>query len=191
METSHSEIEPIWLFLGQFNANGVLYMVTGATAAILYGTPRLTNDLDIVLELSRSSAGQLPALFPAAAFYLPPPEVVEIERSRPNRGHFNIIHMQTGYKADRYLAGSDPLHAWGLAHRRSVSLDRGSVSLAPPEYVILRKLEFFAEGGSQKHLQDIQAILRTTQAELDDSFLQHEISQRGLSSAWQAAQKQP
>jgi hypothetical protein len=188
METSPSEIEPFWLFIGPFNEAGMVYMVTGATAAILYGAPRLTNDLDLVLELTRTQASQLPALFPAAAFYLPPPDVVEVERNRPNRGHFNIIHMGTGYKADVYLAGADPLHAWGLAHRRSVSVDRGVVSLAPPEYVILRKLEFYDEGGSDKHLQDIRAILATTRDAIDQSFLDREIAQRGLLNCWQAAQ---
>jgi hypothetical protein len=190
METSHSEIEPFWLFVSPLNSAGMVYMVTGATAAILYGAPRLTNDLDIVLELPRAAATQLPGLFPAAEFYLPPPDVVEVERTRPSRGHFNIIHSLTGYKADVYLAGSDPLHGWGLAHRRAINLERGSISLAPPEYVILRKLEFYAEGGSPKHLEDIRAILRNTSGELDNAFLQHEISRRGLASVWESARQQ-
>lgn len=187
METSPSEIEPLWLFAGSFNSAAICYMITGATAAILYGAPRVTNDLDVVLQLSAQTADRLPTLFPQSDFYLPPREIIEVERRRPNRGHFNIIHMATGYKADVYLAGSDPLHAWGLEHRRPLQLKDGSVSLAPPEYVILRKLEFHQEGGSSKHIQDIRAILQTSGAELDTQFLETELTRRGLRESWDTA----
>ena len=187
METNPSEIEPLWAFVGPFNAAGIPYMITGATATILYGAPRLTNDLDVVLQLSREASRQLPGLFPATEFYLPPPDAVEVERCRPNRGHFNIIQMATGYKADVYLSGSDPLHAWGFEHRRRTLLEGGDVWLAPPEYVILRKLEYYQEGGSAKHLQDIRAILQNTVVELDATFLDRETAQRGLAGAWAAA----
>ena len=163
-------------------------MVTGATAAILYGAPRMTNDLDLVLELSSATARDLPTLFPTTEFYLPPQDVVEIERRRPNRGHFNIIHMRTGYKADVYLTGSDPLHAWGLERRQRIHLGSGDVWLAPPEYVILRKLEFYIEGGSEKHLQDIRSILQTSGSGLDRTFLDSETTQRGLKTAWVTVQ---
>jgi hypothetical protein len=190
METNQSDVEPLWLFINRLEALGVPYMITGATAAILYGAPRMTNDLDLVLQLSQAAADRLPGLFPPAIFYLPPPDVIQVECRRPNRGHFNIIHMPSGYKTDVYLAGADPLHAWGLERRRRVELDHGSACLAPPEYVILRKLEFYTEGGSQKHLEDIRSIIQTTGPALDHSFLQSEIARRGLTDAWLTASSQ-
>jgi hypothetical protein len=36
------------LFLKPLNRLKLDYMVTGATAAIVYGTPRLTNDLGVI-----------------------------------------------------------------------------------------------------------------------------------------------
>jgi hypothetical protein len=183
--------EPLWLFVLPLDSVSIPYMVTGATAAILYGAPRLTNDLDLVLQLSEAMGRRLPSLFPASEFYLPPPEVVEVERIRPNRGHFNIIHMASGYKADAYLSGSDPLHAWGMEHRRQVKLDQRSVWLAPAEYVILRKLEFHQEGGSEKHLQDIRSIWETSGTGVDRGFIDSEISRRGLSESWRLAVSPP
>lgn len=38
-------------FAQRLEAIGSPYMITGATAAILYGQPRVTNDLDVVLSL--------------------------------------------------------------------------------------------------------------------------------------------
>jgi hypothetical protein len=60
--------------------------------------------------------------------------------------------------------------------------------LAPPEYVILHKLEFFREGGSEKHLRDIRGILQNT--DIDRGMLQKEIAARALEDAWRAVEKQ-
>jgi hypothetical protein len=176
---------PGWieLFVERFEALGLPYMVTGSVASMVYGEPRLTLDLDLVVELAVERAAGLLAAFPEAEFYRPPLEVVRVECSRESRGHFNLIHHATGMKADVYLAARDDLHRWGLAHRRRIPLGPGKLSLAPPEYVILRKLEFWREGGSEKHLRDIRAMLATDLA-LDRSFLDAELRRRGLEDAW-------
>ena len=54
------------------------------------------------------------------------------------------------------MFGQDDLHLWAIiGNSQRVQLDDDQVSFAPPEYVIVRKLEFFREGGSEKHLRDI------------------------------------
>lgn len=50
-------------------------------------------------------------MFAAPAFYLPPPEVIILEVAREQRGHFNVIHADTGFKADFYTSGRDELYA--------------------------------------------------------------------------------
>lgn len=176
---------PGWieLFVRRFEALGLPYMVTGSVASMVYGEPRLTLDLDLVVELAVERAADLLDAFPEAEFYRPPLEVVRVECARESRGHFNLIHHATGMKADVYLASRDDLHRWGLAHRRGLPLGPGQLSLAPPEYVILRKLEFWREGGSEKHLRDVRAMLATGLA-LDRTFLDAELRQRGLEDAW-------
>ncbi len=176
---------PGWieLFILRLEALGLPYMVTGSTASMIYGEPRLTLDVDLVVELAAERAAEFLDAFPEAEFYRPPLEVVRVECSREARGHFNLIHHGTGMKADVYVAVSDPLHRWGLARRRRIRFGQGQLSLAPPEYVILRKLEFFREGGSEKHLRDVRAMLAAG-VELDRAFLESEVRQRGLEAAW-------
>src|SRR5439155_21191481 len=57
---------------------------------------------------------------------------------------------------------------------------------APPEYVIIGKLEFFGEGGSEKHLRDIRGMLAMT--EVDRAVLEKEIARRSLEDAWRKCQ---
>jgi hypothetical protein len=177
---------PGWieLFVSRLEALGLPYMVTGSVASMLYGEPRLTVDIDLVMELGVEGAAELLEAFPESDFYRPPLEVLRAECARDARGHFNLIHHESGMKADVYLAAHDELHRWGLAHRRRVPFEGGSLSLAPPEYVILRKLEFWTEGGAEKHLRDIRAMLAAN-VDLDRAFLHKEIQRRGLHAAWQ------
>ncbi|MEO7474430.1 MAG: hypothetical protein ABIY46_03765, partial [Gemmatimonadales bacterium] len=51
--------------LQPLNATRIDYMVTGGLAAIIYGEPRLTNDVDIVLRLEPEAAERLIAAYPA------------------------------------------------------------------------------------------------------------------------------
>ena len=57
--------------------------------------------------------------------------------------------------------------------------------LAPPEYVIVRKLEYYREGGSDKHFRDIRSMLAISGHQLDQSGLAHWITRRGLAIEWE------
>lgn len=174
-------VEP---FVRRFEAIGVPYMVTGSTAGILYGEPRMTNDVDVVVALARSHVEALVAAFPIDEFYCPPDDVIAIEIQRRQRGHFNLIHHATGFKADIYLA-FDELHRWALAHVRTLDLGGLTIRVAPIEYVIVRKLEYYREGGSDKHLRDIRGMLEVSAEAIDRAQLDRLIAERALAPQWQ------
>jgi hypothetical protein len=177
------------MFTQRLNALGAAYMVSGSVAVIIYGEPRLTHDVDLIVVLDREHIARLPEVFPPAEFYCPPTEVIELEAAREQRGHFNIIHHETGFKADVYLHGRDPLHAWGLARARQLGVEGQLFVVAPPEYVILRKLEYYREGGSEKHLRDIRSMLDTSPDAINRTELEKQISARGLQEAWGQVQE--
>jgi len=172
------------LFVARLDEIGVSYLVTGSVAATLYGEPRATHDIDLVVDLSEARCDSLPRVFPAAEFYLPPPEVVRLENEREGRGHFNIIHHASGLKADVYLVGDDALHAWAFRNARHYTVGKLEVRVAPPEYVIVRKLEFYREGGSPKHLRDIRSMLSLSPDLIDMPTLEDWVRRRGLDEAW-------
>ena len=148
------------LILRPLESAGLDYMVAGSVAAMAYGEPRLTNDIDLVLALPPDSLPLLEEAFPADAFYREPTEVLLTELARAQRGHTNIIHHETGFRADIYFRAADPLHQWAWPRRERLEIEDDLAAwFAPPEYVILRKLEYYSEGGSEKHLSDIRAML--------------------------------
>lgn len=76
------------------------------------------------------------------------------------------------------------LHAWALSCARRLQVAGELFIAAPPEYVIVRKLEFYREGGSEKHLRDIRSMLGASAHLLDRAELGRMINERGLELAW-------
>jgi hypothetical protein len=178
--------DPLAPFLEPLERLALPYCITGSVAASVYGEPRLTADIDVVLLLDARNIAALRAAFPDAAYYVPPDETLRLEIARSSRGMFNLIHHSSQFKADVYLAGRDPLHAWALEHRRRISLEGGGAWIAPPEYVILRKLEYLREGGSDKHVRDVRFILAATA--IDRAFVESEVVRLGVHLQWQRCQ---
>ena len=183
------EPDMYFVFLERLNDGGVPYMVTGSVASIAYGEPRLTHDVDLVVELDVDCIEDFVALFPADAFYCPPVAVIRVEVARETRGHFNLIHHASGFKADIYPVGQDPLHHWAMGKRRASEIEEHQVWMAPPEYVILRKLQYYQEGGSDKHLRDIRGVLEISGTAIDRAELEAKVSQLGLETTWRKLTK--
>lgn len=163
-----------------------MWMAVGSIASNAYGEFRTTNDVDLIVIIPPTQAAPFANAFPLADFYCPPPDVIKLEAARPERGHFNLIHHETAFKADIYVAKQDSLQNWAIQHRRELLVANVPVWIAPPEYVIIGKLEFFREGGSEKHLRDIRGMLAAT--DIDRGFLEKEIAERNLMDVWRKCQ---
>ncbi len=158
------------------------YLVVGSLASAAYGEPRMTHDIDVVVDLRPDHVTALCNAFPAPEFY------VSSEAARQaihDRRSFNVIHPTSGNKIDFMIARDD---AWGreqLARRQRILIlpDREGFA-AQPEDVILGKLLYYAEGGSEKHLRDITGMLRVT-PEIDRDDIGKWASRLGVTDVWQ------
>lgn len=173
------------VFLKPLNSLNIPYMITGAAAVIVYGEPRMTHDLDLVISIQQQHIQQIFKNFPDDSFYTPPEEVLRVEIARTQRGHFNIIHFDSGLRADIYLSGTDPLHQWAMKRRNTFIVTGETVWIAPPEYVIIRKLQYFREGRSQKHLNDIRNMLEVSETKINHETLAAFVKDYQLEKEWQ------
>jgi len=173
------------IFTDRLNKLGASYMITGSVASIIYGEPRLTHDIDIVITMPVTLIENFKFLFPANEFYFPPIKVIKNEILRNSRGHCNIIHHQSGFKADIYFSGNNDFQHWALSHVRSIDFEGDKIPIAPIEYVIIKKLEFYREGNAQKHLNDISAMLQNSKDSIDNKLLMDYILVFGLEKEWQ------
>ena len=165
------------------------YLVAGSVGAMHYSEPRLTLDVDIPILITPKEIPSLTALFPEPEFYCPPADLIVSEIARDCRGHFSLIHIPTGLKADFYPGNRDASLAWAWRHKLVEQTPEGPVNIAPPEYIILWKLIFYKEGRSEKHLRDIQRMLET-QSELKNiKELEEFIRDHSLNDIWRGFAK--
>ena len=163
-------------------------MVTGGVASVVYGEPRFTRDIDLVIDLRPRDAPRFANAWSAADFYVPPVEVIQEESARSAHGHFNVIHHHTTMRADIYLPGDDALNAWAAEHRVVRHIDDDEVFIAPIEAVMLSKLRYYQIGRSDRHLRDIHQMLRISGDLLDRPELERWAARLGVVGEWQLAQ---
>ena len=183
--------DPAALFVPLIERAAIPYMISGGVASIVFGEPRLTHDVDLVVSLDYAGADRLMQCFRPGEFYVPPIEAIREEITRPEFGHFNVIHLETMLKADFFPVGDDPLQAWGLERRIREPLGAVEGWLAAPEYVILQKLRYFKSGQSTRHLRDIAWMIRVSRDRIDFTVLDVKVEELGLETEWRQAREVP
>ncbi len=172
-----SIIEVFVSVIEKIESDHIPYMVVGSIAAMVYGEPRMTHDLDLVIDILPQDAKKIEALFPLEEYYCPPIEVLKSEIV--HRGQFNLMHHESGLKVDLMIRKATPHSVAEFKRRRRVPFWQGvDVYLASPEDVILKKLAFYREGGSEKHLKDIRGMMAETT--LDEMYMKHWIAELAL-----------
>lgn len=162
---------------------GLRYLVTGSVVTIFFGEPRFTNDIDIVVDLPLEQIEAFCQAFPSSEFY------VSEEAARgavAGCGQFNIIHPASGLKVDVIIPSDTPFNRSRFARGTRVRPDEDyDASFASVEDVIIKKMEYYREGGSEKHLRDITGVLRISGDRVDGTYIADWASRLGLASIWQ------
>jgi hypothetical protein len=158
------------------------YAVVGSFASYAYGEPRFTQDIDIVLRLERTDVVDLVAAFPDPEFYLNEAAVRDFVNRRVP---FNVLHPASGNKIDFMPSRND---AWGRSQfdrrvRLKLIPDREAY-VASAVDIIVSKLCFFAEGGSDKHLRDIAGILKVSPQLVDRAEVARWATELGVMEPW-------
>ena len=156
---------------GQLQRMGVPYLVTGSMATITYGEARFTNDVDIVADFKLTHVDALLAAFPDADYYC---SRVAVEEAIQRRSQFNVIHPTSGLKIDFMIPADDPFNRSRFSRGKAVVLDSAGHQawFASPEDTILKKLEYYREGGSEKHVRDIKGVLMIQGDAIDFDYLE-------------------
>ena len=160
------------------------YMLTGSLAAAFYATPRATQDIDLVLEISPEQAGMLTAQLQSAGLYVSSDAAQEAIRLE---GQFNAIDPDTGWKVDFIVRKSRAFSVKEFGRRQSQNVLGMDLFLVSPEDLIIAKLEWARKGQSELQLKDVQGILRNSESDLNRTYVEHWIGELGLTEIWKTA----
>ncbi len=160
----------------------VPYALGGSLASTVHGVMRATMDADIIAALKPEHISPLVKKL-QNTFYADEPA---IRTAVIRKSSFNLIHLETMFKIDIFVAKSAPLETAQLAHRI-----RQQVSEAPPRHIfvtspedtILAKLVWYHAGGdvSERQWRDIEGIINVQKSWLDVAYLRRMAGQLNVS----------
>lgn len=158
------------------------YLVTGSVAAMAYGEPRLTNDIDIVTGIDVTHIAGLLAELPWDQFYVSDDTIRDAIQYKTQ---FNIIHPASGLKIDVVIRDKSAFNDSRFSRIRRIKPGESyEANFASPEDIIIMKMRYFKEGGSDKHLRDIAGILKISGAEIDRQYIYGWAKKMDLSEIW-------
>ncbi|MBI2444281.1 MAG: nucleotidyltransferase family protein [Candidatus Magasanikbacteria bacterium] len=160
---------------------GIPYLVTGGIAVLVWGRPRFTADIDIVIELGQTSADQLAEALQAlgATGYLDREDMRRAMIPGVRLNEFNFIDGNTGVKVDFWTLQSN-FDRQRLTRRVAREILGQPIYFSSPEDLILSKLLWHQQSSSSRQWEDVQSIIRISGATLDWDYLQKTAAKLGV-----------
>jgi hypothetical protein len=159
-----SELDVLRDVTGRLEAAGIDYMLTGSMAMNYYAEPRMTRDIDLVVALQRGDAARLREVF-GRDYYLPEED---LDRAISKPGMFNIVHLDSIVKVDFIVRKNEPYRQAEFSRRVLLDLPGFHVWAASREDLILSKLVWARDSGSELQLRDVKNLLA---GETDGKYL--------------------
>ncbi len=150
------ELEVLKQVARRLGSAGIAYMITGSTAANLYTVPRMTRDIDIVVQLLEQDIDRFIPLF-EKEYYLEPESV---RRAVKDKGMFNLIHEEYIIKIDFIVRKDSPYRRREFFGRKKIAVDHHDLYVVSPEDLILSKLEWAKDSCSAVQLADVRNLLK-------------------------------
>lgn len=152
------------------------YMISGSMASMYYGEPRLTHDVDIVVDVDLYTALSIqnPLM---DEFYV---SEEGIRDAISNRTMFNVIHRESGLKIDFWILTHSEFDKSRFKRRVKHNIAGRDYFFSSAEDTILIKLLWMRESNHSKHIADVKSIVRIFPGNLDYNYLKFWIEELGL-----------
>jgi len=150
-----AELEVLQDAIARLERAGIPYMLTGSVALSYYAEPRMTRDADLVVELAGVDAKSVATLF-TPDYYV---SQADVERAIAARTMFNVLHLEKVVKLDLIVRKDTPYRRQEFERRRRVQMPGFQAWIVSREDLILSKLAWAKESGSELQLRDVRVLL--------------------------------
>ena len=149
----------------RLESGGISFMLTGSMAMNYYAQPRMTRDIDLVIEIAIDQTDVFVALF-EKEYYV---DRLAVAKATAQRSMFNIIHNGTIVKLDCIVLKNDEYRHEEFARRKRVTIGDFQTWIVSREDLILSKLYWARHSKSELQLGDVKNLLSP---DCDMSYLQ-------------------
>ena len=156
------------------------YFITGGFAVSVWGRPRATFDIDVIIKLVKPNVTTLARALRGIckAGYVDENMMAD---AISNNGEFNFIDPNSGLKVDFWVMRKEGLDVERLKNKKTKIISGQKVYFSSPEDLILSKLEWYKECRSSRHLEDVESIFKISGDKLDKKYLNKWVDKLGLS----------
>lgn len=147
----------------KLEAYDIQYMISGSLALLAYSTPRMTRDIDIVVNIQESDLSKFLEIF-KDGFYLHPQSIQEeIKR----RGMFNVIDYNSGFKIDFIVRKNTPFHINEFNRRIITNVYNFPAYMVSLEDLVIAKIKWIQEYQSENQINDIVNLIKNPNIDLE------------------------
>ena len=172
----NDQLSVLKLVTGRLDAAAIPYMITGSIAIGHYARPRMTRDIDLVVELQEPDADRIATMF-SDQFDC---DAAAIRTSIVRQSLFNLIHTEAIVKVDVIIRKNAPYRLEEFARRRQVTIEGHRVWIVSAEDLILSKLLWAKDARSELQLNDVRQLI-SSQPGLDWPYLDRWAATLGVS----------
>lgn len=141
--------------IGRLESIGLDYMLTGSVAMLRFAPGRMTNDIDIVVQLSHSERLRFVDAF-ADSYYIPEEKILgAIDRS----SMFNVLNNETLVKIDVALVKPTDFHRKAFENRERTNLWDIDLWCIRRDDLIVSKLYWAKDSRSERQLRDVVTMM--------------------------------
>lgn len=143
------------------------YLVTGGVAIVVWGRPRYTADIDILIELKKEKIKELVASLIKEGYI----DEEAVNEALKYQSEFNFVDHENSLKVDFWILKDSEFDKSRLKRAIVRNIFGADVVFSSPEDLILRKLLWFKESGSNRQLEDIYSVMAIIKEKLDYNYL--------------------
>lgn len=174
------EIDILKLICQRLEKGNIPYMLTGSLAANFYAVPRMTRDIDIVVEILQLNVSRFFQIF-QSDFYIDKTSIVDAIK---HESMFNIIHTDSIFKVDFVIRKNSLYRATEFERRRRIELDGTHIWIVAAEDLIISKLLWSKDSLSDLQLRDVKNLFMSTK-NLDTEYINRWIQELDLNSVYE------
>ena len=164
------------------------YAISGGIAVSVWGRPRYTADIDIVVNIkSAQSVEDLVKLLSKEFKKAYSDKDLALDAFN-RKGEFNIIEPEYGLKADFFIVPQEEFKLLEIKRAKKRKIGEKYINFISPEDLIISKLLWFREGQSTRQLEDIASVI-DVQTDLDKAYLKKWVKKLDLEKEWKEFKK--
>lgn len=174
------ELDVLILVVQRLDKEKIPYMLTGSIATNFYTVPRMTRDIDIIIQIDLKDTDKIFDNF-KDDFYIDKEMIIDAIKRKAS---FNIIHNEKLVKVDFIVKKETEYRKEEFGRRKQVSIAGINTDIVAAEDLIISKLYWARDSHSETQLNDVKNVMADNQ-DLDYDYLKKWIKKLELQDIYE------